>query len=311
MLGRPVGLLLTGSAVGLVYAYVVRFLAVSLQTVEASLARIPPSLDDAARALGVGAGGALRRVHLPLLRGGLGTALVLVFVETMKEMPATLLLRPFGLNTLAVEVWERTSEAMWQEAAIPALAIVLAGLGPVLLVDPLEPRRARSLRRVRPPAGRAREAACYPRNGMREGDAAGRIETLRREIRRHDALYHVQDRPEISDAEYDALKRELAELEAAHPELVTPDSPTQTVGARRSEAFAPVEHRGRHALARQRHERGRPPRVRGAPAPRPARGRASSSWASPRSTGSAWPSSTSAGASSAGPPAATGAWART
>jgi iron(III) transport system permease protein len=133
-LGRPVGLLLTGSAVGLVYAYVVRFLAVSLQTVEASLARIPPSLDDAARALGAGAGAALRRVHLPLLRGGLGTALVLVFVETMKEMPATLLLRPFGLNTLAVEVWERTSEAMWREAAVPALAIVLAGLGPVLLV---------------------------------------------------------------------------------------------------------------------------------------------------------------------------------
>jgi DNA ligase (NAD+) len=79
---------------------------------------------------------------------------------------------------------------------------------------------------------------------MREGDAATRIETLRREIRRHDALYHGQDRPEISDAEYDALKRELAELEAAHPDLVTPDSPTQTVGARRSEAFAPVEHRG-------------------------------------------------------------------
>jgi DNA ligase (NAD+) len=78
---------------------------------------------------------------------------------------------------------------------------------------------------------------------MREGDAASRIETLRREIRRHDALYHVQDRPEISDAEYDALKRELAELEAAHPELVTPDSPTQTVGGLRSEAFAPVEHR--------------------------------------------------------------------
>jgi iron(III) transport system permease protein len=134
LLGRPVGLLLTGSALGLVYAYVVRFLAVSLQTVEASLARIPGSLDDAARALGVGAGAALRRVHLPLLRGGLGTALVLVFVETMKEMPATLLLRPFGLNTLAIEVWERTSEAMWEEAAVPALAIVLAGLAPVLFV---------------------------------------------------------------------------------------------------------------------------------------------------------------------------------
>ena len=75
-------------------------------------------------------------------------------------------------------------------------------------------------------------------------DAAARVETLRREIRRHDELYHAQDRPEIADAEYDALKRELVALEEAHPELVTADSPTRTVGARRSEAFAPVEHRG-------------------------------------------------------------------
>jgi len=78
----------------------------------------------------------------------------------------------------------------------------------------------------------------------REQDAAARVETLRREIRRHDELYHAQDRPEIADAEYDALKRELVALEEAHPELVTADSPTRTVGARRSEAFAPVEHRG-------------------------------------------------------------------
>ncbi len=132
-LGRPVGLLLTGSAVALVAAYVVRFLAVSLQTVDASLARVSPNLDDAARSLGAGVGGALRRVHLPLIRTGLVTALILVFVETMKEMPATLLLRPFGLNTLAVAVWEGTSEALWQEAAVPALAIVAAGMIPVLL----------------------------------------------------------------------------------------------------------------------------------------------------------------------------------
>ena len=72
-------------------------------------------------------------MHLPLMRSGLLTAMLLVLLETMKEMPATLLLRPLGLNTLAVEVWERTSEAQWQEAAMPALAIVLAGLGPVLL----------------------------------------------------------------------------------------------------------------------------------------------------------------------------------
>jgi iron(III) transport system permease protein len=141
--GRPLGLLLTGSAVGLIGAYVVRFLAVSYQTVDASLAAIPPSLDDAARSLGTGIGGTLRRVHLPLIRGGLGTALILVFVETMKEMPATLLLRPFGLDTLAVDIWERTSEAMWPEAALPALLIVAAGLGPVILAIRWSARRPR------------------------------------------------------------------------------------------------------------------------------------------------------------------------
>jgi iron(III) transport system permease protein len=139
-LGRPLGLLLTGSAAGLILAYVVRFLAVGLQTVEASLGKIPPSLDDAARALGAHAGTALRRVHLPLIRGGLLTAVVIVFVETMKEMPATLLLRPFGLNTLAVEIWERTSEAMWQEAAVPALTLVGIGLLPVILLIRLTSR---------------------------------------------------------------------------------------------------------------------------------------------------------------------------
>jgi iron(III) transport system permease protein len=140
VLDRPLGLLLIGSAAGLILAYVVRFLAVGLQSVEASLGRIPPSLDDAARTLGARAGVALRRVHLPLIRGGLLTALVLVFVEAMKEMPATLLLRPFGLNTLAIEIWERTSEAMWQEAAVPALALVGVGLLPVMLLIRLTSR---------------------------------------------------------------------------------------------------------------------------------------------------------------------------
>jgi iron(III) transport system permease protein len=132
-LGRPGGMLLTGSAAGLVYAYLVRFLAVSVQTVEASLTKIPPNLDAAARSLKASVGHMLRRVHLPLIRNGLLAALVLVFVETMKEMPATLLLRPLDLDTLAVEVWERTSESLWQEASVPALAIVAVGLVPVLL----------------------------------------------------------------------------------------------------------------------------------------------------------------------------------
>jgi iron(III) transport system permease protein len=124
---------LTGSITALVFAYVVRFLAVSWQTLDASLGKIPPSFDDAARSLGVSVLGTLRRVHLPLVRGGLLTALILVFVETMKEMPATLLLRPFGFDTLAVGVWELTSESLWADAAVPALAIVAAGLLPVFL----------------------------------------------------------------------------------------------------------------------------------------------------------------------------------
>jgi iron(III) transport system permease protein len=130
-LGHPVGLMLTGSVAGLLFAYTVRFLAVGLQTVDANLARVPRRLDDAARSLGQRAGGVLWRVHLP--RRGLLTALILVFVETMKEMPATLLLRPFGVNTLAVQVWEWTSESLWAEAAVPALALVVAGLLPVFL----------------------------------------------------------------------------------------------------------------------------------------------------------------------------------
>jgi iron(III) transport system permease protein len=138
--GRPSGLLLTGSAAALVFAYAVRFMAVGLQTLEASLVKIPPSLDDAARSLGAGIGGTLARIHLPLMRGGVLTALVLVFVETVKEMPATLLLRPFGFDTLAVAVWERTAESQWPEASVPALAIVAAGLLPVFLAIRLSSR---------------------------------------------------------------------------------------------------------------------------------------------------------------------------
>jgi iron(III) transport system permease protein len=132
-LGLPLGLLLTGSVAGLLFAYAVRFLAVGFQTVDASLAHVPRSLDDAARSLGERTAGMLRRVHMPLLRRGLLTAFILVFVETMKEMPATLLLRPFGVETLATQIWEWTSESLWAEAAVPALALVIAGLGPVFL----------------------------------------------------------------------------------------------------------------------------------------------------------------------------------
>jgi iron(III) transport system permease protein len=126
-------LFLTGSAVLLVFAYLVRFLAVSFQTVDAALIRISPSLDDAARSLGTRAGKTLTRVHLPMMWRALAAALGLVFVDVMKEMPATILLRPLGMDTLAIGVWLRTSESLWEEAAVPALAIVLVGLLPVAL----------------------------------------------------------------------------------------------------------------------------------------------------------------------------------
>jgi iron(III) transport system permease protein len=133
-LGMTSGLLLTGSMVGLVFAYLVRFLAVGVHTVEASLLKITPSLDMAARSLGASSTGVLVRVHLPLLKGGLGGAALLVFVEVMKEMPATLLLRSFGRETLAVRIWQLTSESLWEAAALPALTIVVGGILPVLML---------------------------------------------------------------------------------------------------------------------------------------------------------------------------------
>jgi iron(III) transport system permease protein len=132
--GISSGLLLTGSMVGLVYAYLVRFLAVGSQTLEAGLMKITPSMDMAARSLGASPGAVLRRIHMPLLRGSLGCAAILVFVDVMKEMPATLLLRPFGYDTLAVRIWQLTSESFWEAAALPALTIVAGGILPVLLL---------------------------------------------------------------------------------------------------------------------------------------------------------------------------------
>jgi iron(III) transport system permease protein len=132
--GISSGLLLTGSMAGLVFAYLVRFLAISSQTLEAGLVKITPSMDMAARSLGTSPSGVLRRIHLPLLRGSLGCAAILVFVDVMKEMPATLLLRPFGYDTLAVRIWQLTSESFWEAAALPALTIVAGGILPVLLL---------------------------------------------------------------------------------------------------------------------------------------------------------------------------------
>ena len=133
--GADVGLLLSGSALILVFAYLVRFLALSLNTVEAGLAKIRPSMDEAGRNLGVSGFKLLRRVHLPILRGSLLTALLLVFVDVLKELPATLILRPFNFNTLAVRAYELANEERLADAALPALAIVLAGIIPVIILS--------------------------------------------------------------------------------------------------------------------------------------------------------------------------------
>lgn len=118
----------------LVVAYLVRFLAAAYGPVERGLQRIPIQLDEAARSLGAGPGELLRRVHLPLLRSGVISAALLVFVEVMKEMPITLMVRPFGWETLAVRVYELTSEGEWVRAALPSVCIVAAGLIPVALL---------------------------------------------------------------------------------------------------------------------------------------------------------------------------------
>lgn len=129
--GIATGLLLSGSFAALLYAYVVRFLAVALSTVEAGLSRIEPTLEDAARLSGGGPRTVLARISLPLMRRSLLAAAVLVFVDTMKELPATLIVRPFDLDTLAVRVYSLASDERLAEASTAALAIVLAGLLPV------------------------------------------------------------------------------------------------------------------------------------------------------------------------------------
>jgi len=132
--GVSTGLFLLGSGAAVVYAYLVRFLALAVGGVEAGLSRVPLSLDDAARTLGEGTGGRLRRIHLPLVRPALATAALLVFVDCMKELPATLLLRPLGLETLATHLYGEAVRGTYEEAAIAALLIVAAGLLPVVIL---------------------------------------------------------------------------------------------------------------------------------------------------------------------------------
>jgi iron(III) transport system permease protein len=125
----PDGWLLVGSAIGLIYALVVRFLAVAYQGIDSSVGKVSPSMVASARTLGAGRFRVATRIELPLASAGIIAAAVLVAIDTLKELPITLLLRPFGTETLPVWVWQATAERLWVPAAVPSLALVMVGLG--------------------------------------------------------------------------------------------------------------------------------------------------------------------------------------
>jgi iron(III) transport system permease protein len=134
-LGIKTGLLLTGSMAALIYAYVVRFLAVAFQTAEAGLTRVTLSMDDAARSLGYSPAHTLWRVHVPIISGSLATAALLVFVDVMKELPATFAMRPFNFDTLAVEAYNLAKDERIAEAAVPSLVMVAIALLPLIVLS--------------------------------------------------------------------------------------------------------------------------------------------------------------------------------
>lgn len=135
LIGYDMGLLLSGTLFALFFAYTVRFMAVSLGAIQPSLAKLTPSLDNAGRSLGLTPPQVLRKIHVPLMSGSVLTALLIVFVDVLKELPATLVLRPFNFNTLAVRAYELASDERLADAAPVSLMIVLVGLVPVILLS--------------------------------------------------------------------------------------------------------------------------------------------------------------------------------
>ena len=129
------GLLVSGTIVALIIAYLVRFLAVALNSVESGLLSVRPDMDQAARSLGLSPFNVLKKIHFPIIRGSVLTGLLIVFVDVMKELPATLVLRPFNFNTLAVRAYELASDERLADAALPSIAIVIAGLLPVIILS--------------------------------------------------------------------------------------------------------------------------------------------------------------------------------
>jgi iron(III) transport system permease protein len=128
------GQIFQGTLFVMVAAYLVRFMAAGFHSIDSSMQRITKSIDEAANVIGLKGLGMLRRIHLPMLKSGVLTAAALVFVDVMKEMPITLMTRPFGWDTLAVKIYELTSEGEWERAALPAITIILAGLVPIILL---------------------------------------------------------------------------------------------------------------------------------------------------------------------------------
>jgi iron(III) transport system permease protein len=156
--GISTGLLLTGGVFALVLAYVVRFFSIGLQTVDASLEKVRPSMEDAARSLGSGPVESLVRIHVPIMARGLATAALLIFVEVMKELPATLVMRPFNFDTLATQVYTLAHDERLAEASTAALAIVAVGVIPLIAIS-------RNIARARRATGAeliAREPAADP-----------------------------------------------------------------------------------------------------------------------------------------------------
>lgn len=132
--GISTGLLISGSGAALVLAYTIRFLAISINGTEAGYAKITENIDHAARSLGESAFGTLRRIHLPMLQPALAAAAILVFVDCMKELPATLMLRPFGVETLATHIYAEAVRGTYEDGSVAAILIVLAGLIPVVML---------------------------------------------------------------------------------------------------------------------------------------------------------------------------------
>jgi iron(III) transport system permease protein len=150
--GTSPGLVLTGSVFALLYAYLVRYFAVAWNGIEPGFARITPAMDAAARSLGAGTLEMLARVHGPLVARSAAVAFLLVFVDVMKELPATLVLRPFNFDTLATQTYQFARDERLAEAALPSLAIVVVGLAPMMLLARSSRRRVSATGAIAPAA---------------------------------------------------------------------------------------------------------------------------------------------------------------